>query len=237
MPISAAPLCRHPGRRGACQGRGADQGSGRGGKSCRQHQGCQGMARGPAGAIRRSRGQFDCRRARPACPSQGLKTMAKLAAFVPSRRAVAEQRAGERQASPPRAADAGTSAAAGAGALWTFAWPGGSRKGGRRFDLCHTCKTLLAAHDRRDHTTVRGPRSPSAAPAGDVHAAGYEDVGTGHHPACRHVPRRRRRVAARAHLRLHRLDGKELCLGRTSPCRPAGSTCHAIRKAGAKSAY
>ena len=54
--------------------------------------------------------------------------MAKLAAFVPSRRAVAEQRAGQRQASPPHAADAGTNAAAGAGALWTFAWPGGAAK-------------------------------------------------------------------------------------------------------------
>ena len=54
--------------------------------------------------------------------------MAKLAAFVPSRRAVAEQRAGQRQASPPRAADAGTNAAAGAGALRTFTWPGAAAK-------------------------------------------------------------------------------------------------------------
>ena len=54
--------------------------------------------------------------------------MAKLATFVPSRRAVAEQRAGERLASPPPAADAGTSAAAGASALRTFAWPGAAAK-------------------------------------------------------------------------------------------------------------
>jgi hypothetical protein len=55
--------------------------------------------------------------------------MAKLAAFVPCRRAVAEQRAGKQQASPPHAADAGTSAAAGVGgALWTFAWPGAAAK-------------------------------------------------------------------------------------------------------------
>ena len=54
--------------------------------------------------------------------------MPKLAAFVPSRRAVAEPRAGERPASAPHAADADTNAAAGAGALWTFAWPRAAAK-------------------------------------------------------------------------------------------------------------
>ena len=52
--------------------------------------------------------------------------MAKLAAFVPCCRAAAEQRAGKQQASPPHAADAGTSVAAGVGALW--AWPRAAAK-------------------------------------------------------------------------------------------------------------
>ena len=43
-------LRRHPGRRRARQGRGADQGPDRGRQGRRHHQGLQGMARGPAGA-------------------------------------------------------------------------------------------------------------------------------------------------------------------------------------------
>jgi hypothetical protein len=53
--------------------------------------------------------------------------MTKLAVFVACR-AEAEPRAGDRRSSPPQAADAGTSAAAGAGGLRAFACPGAAAK-------------------------------------------------------------------------------------------------------------